>query len=190
MTVGVGPADTGPGTATRRLVAVAVSDVDLLHADSDLRHVAGAATEIDVLIARHDPVGTALGESPMDAEDYPDDDQSDEDQPVVPPPGADALPAGLRLHRLGLRRTVRDGDEPDLVAAMSELVGFDPDDRVFCVAPVAGPGPGTDPELAVLRRAIRRVARVYGLPVLPYRRLVADDAPVAGLTVPPLVRGG
>lgn len=201
----MGSASTGSGVPVRRLVAVAVTDVDLLCADSDLRHVAGAAAEIDVLIARHDPVGPALGESPMEAEDYPDDDTSDDDTSdedtgtpdgasdpatIVAAPVGGTLPAGMRLHRLGLRRAVRDGDEADLVAAMSELVGFDPDDRVFCVAPVAGPEPVVDTELAVLRRAIRRVARVYGLPVLPYRRLVAEVAPVVEFPAPPLACGG
>lgn len=188
---------TAPGSA-RRLVAVAVTDADVLWAGSDLRHVADAATEVDVLTARQDPPGPLLGTSPMDAEDYPDEDDLDIDGVELPGletsvelPGAEpvtaappvlhdgALPAGLRLHRLGLRWTVQDRDEPDLVAAMCELVGFDPDDQVFCVVPAIGPGAVDDPEVAVLRRVVRRVARVYGLPVLQYRRVgdEADPAP-------------
>lgn len=176
------PGAVGEWTATtvpaRRLVAVAVTDVDLLEVGSDLRHVAGAASEVDVLIVRHDPVGPGGGDSPMEAEDYPDD------EPDGPPAAEVAVPAGLRLHHLGLRRTVQERDEPDLVAAMSELVGFDPDDHVFCVAPATGPEPVTDPELAVLRRSITRVARVYGLPVLHYRRSLAGVAPVVGIPTP------
>ncbi|OLM12676.1 hypothetical protein [Pseudonocardia sp. Ae505_Ps2] len=82
----------------------------------------------------------------------------------------------VRVHRLGLRWAVQDGDEADLVAALSELVGFDPDDDTWCVAPAAA-GPVSDPEIEVVRRAVRRVARVYGLPVLPYRPAgpVAED---------------
>lgn len=188
-------------------MAVAVTEADVLRAGSDLRHVADAATEVDVLTARQDPPGPLLGTSPMDAEDYPDEDGLDIDGLEIPGaeipgaeiPGADeipgaepatavepvphdgGLPAGLRLHRLGLRWTVQDRDEPDLVAAMCELVGFDPDDQVFCVVPASGAGAVTDPEVAVLRRVVRRVARVYGLPVLQYRRVGDEAGPAADL---------
>ncbi|MBW0102498.1 hypothetical protein [Pseudonocardia sp. KRD291] len=200
---------TAPGSA-RRLVAVTVTGVDLLRAGSDLRHVADATTEVDVLIARQDPPGPVLGTSPMDAEDYPDEDGLDVDGVQIPPvetpaveipagdpagtvppvPHDEALPDGLRVHRLGLRWTVQDRDEPDLVAAMCELVGFDPDDRVFCVVPAIGPGGVADPEVAVLRRVVRRVARVYGLPVLQYRRVGEDAAPAAELPTRPIACGG
>lgn len=174
---------------SRRLVAVAVTEADAVHAGSDLRHVAGAASEVDVLIVRRDPPGLhPVGDTPMDAEDYPDDG-ADADGPDAD--GADrAAPVAevaevaprIRLHRLGLRWSVQDRDEPDLVAAMSELVGFDPDHGVSCVAPSTTAEPVGDPELAVVARAVRRVARVYGLPVLSYRRWDGRDDPARELT--------
>ncbi|MDN5916758.1 MAG: hypothetical protein L0I76_16900 [Pseudonocardia sp.] len=190
-----------PGGA-RRLVAVAVTDADVLWAGSDLRHIADAATEVDVLIARHDPPGPLLSASPMDAEDYPDEDGLDVDGSEIdgsqtdgagpdagPVPRDGALPAGLRLHRLGLRWTVQDSDQPDLVAAMCELVGFDPDEGVFCVVPAIGPGAVTDPEVQVARRVVRRVARVYGLPVLQYRRVGDEAGPTVDLPASPIACG-
>lgn len=194
--------------AVRRLVAVALTDADALLPGSDLRHVADAATEVDVLVARNDPPGPAPGTSPMDAEDYPDDDLDIEGHEVgggggaavAVPLGSGAhgasageIPEWPRLHRLGLRWTVQDRDEPDLVAAMCELVGFDPDDRVSLLAPAAGPDPVSDPEVTVALRAVRRVARVYGLPVLQYRRLGAaagaGPVPDAGLPASPIACG-
>jgi hypothetical protein len=171
----------------RRLVAVAVSAEDVRDPDSDLRQIAAAAGEMDVLVVRVDLPGPARPASPADAPDYADEPLPDgpADETVgdllagltVAVPAGDAaepdLPATVRLHHLDLRWRVQEADEPDLVAALSELVGFDPDDRVFCVAPAAGPDDASDPEQRVVGRAVRRVARVYGLPVLHYR-------PVAG----------
>ncbi|MET0187489.1 MAG: hypothetical protein ABW212_00725 [Pseudonocardia sediminis] len=179
-------------------MAVALTDADVVRDDSDLRHVAVAATGVDVLIARQDPPGPLAGTSPMDAEDYPDDDDLDIDglgiggDVLRADPGPDGTgddPAGARLHRLGLRWTVQDRDEPDLVAAMCELVGFDPDDRVFLLAPSIWPGTVADPEVTVVRRAVRRVARVYGLPVLQYRRVSDEDGPPVEMPAPPLACG-
>jgi hypothetical protein len=75
---------------------------------------------------------------------------------------------------------VQEADEPDLVAALSELIGFDPEDQVFCVAPAATGGV-PDPEAEALDRAVRRVARVYGLPVLHYRRASGDADRIGGV---------
>lgn len=175
------------GDGVRRLVAVAVSAEDVRDPGSDLRQVAAAAGEMDVLVVRVDLPGPARTASPADALDYADEPLPDgpADETVeellagltVAVPAGDAagpdLPATVHLHRLDLRWRVQEADEPDLVAALSELVGFDPDDRVFCVAPAAGPDGASDPEQRVVGRAVRRVARVYGLPVLHYR-------PVAG----------
>ena len=174
----------------RRLVAVAVSAVDVLDPDSDLRQVAAAAGEIDVLVARVDDPGTSRLPLPIDALDYADDgvppggpapadDSGDELLAgfTVALPGSGApdpvdphLPAGVHLHHLDLRWRVQEADEPDLVAALSELIGFDPDDQVFCVAPVTAPDGAPDPEQSAVDHAVRRVAQVYGLPVLHYRR--------------------
>ncbi|WP_224389662.1 hypothetical protein [Pseudonocardia sp. ICBG1293] len=115
------------------------------------------------------PLTAAEARELLASEDDTDSD-SDNDTGI----GTGGVPTGslpaerVRVHRLGLRWAVQDGDEADLVAALSELVGFDPDDDTWCVAPAAS-GPVADPEIEVVRRAVRRVARVYGLPVLPYR---------------------
>lgn len=152
----------------RRLVAVALTETESARAGGVLAELTGGAGETDLLVVRTDPAGPLRLVEPADAEDYPGDDPASDpgDAPVAMPVDRDRVP--VRLHRLGLRWTVREADEPDLVAALSELVGFDPDDGTYCVAP-ASTAPAADPEIEVVRRAVRRVARVYGLPVLPYR---------------------
>lgn len=170
----------------RRLVAVALTEAESARAGSTLAELCGAAGETDLLVVRRDPAARSRPVGPTVAEDYACDDPADDpdDEPVTMPIGE--LPGGrIRLHRLGLRWTVQDGDEPDLVAALSELVGFDPDDDTFCVAP-ARTSPVADPEIEVVRRAVRRVARVYGLPVLPYRRATV----AVGLGAAPVPRAG
>ena len=81
------------------------------------------------------------------------------------------------VHRLALRSPLGPTVEDDLVAALSELVGFDPEPGVYCLAPAT-------PEDGVLARAARRIARVYGLPLLRYRclelSLVETDEPDTG----------
>lgn len=190
------------GARSRRLVAVALTEHESAGAGTSLAEIVGSAGETDLLVVRRDPAGRRRLVDPADAEDYADSDtdtdtDSDSDTDAGPGtgPGVHAVlgararpgatsapptPAGrIRLHRLGLRWTVQDGDEGDLVAALSELVGFDPDDDTYCVAP-ARTGPVADPEIEVVRRAVRRVARVYGLPVLPYRPLAAGPAGATG----------
>ena len=68
----------------------------------------------------------------------------------------------------GLRPPLGTAADGDLVAALSELVGFDPEPGVQCLAPVPLP---TDPARAAIERAVRRIAEVYGLPVQRYRCL-------------------
>lgn len=177
----------------RRLVAVAVSSDDVRNPDSDLRQVAAAADEIDVLVARVDDPGAARRALPADALDYVDEtvDETVDELPAgytVPLPAGGPsdpdLPAGLHLHHLDLRWRVQEADEPDLVAALSELIGFDPDDQVFCVAPAAGPDGASDPEQSAVGRAVRRVARVYGLPVLHYRPVAGGTGDGVGAVAP------
>lgn len=165
---------------SRRLVAVALTERESTRAGSALAALSGCAGETDLLVVRRDPAGVHRMVGPADAEDYPGDDPAGDpdDEPVTIPIGR--VPGGrVRLHRLGLRWTVQDGDEQDLVAALSELVGFDPDDDTYCVAPACA-SPVAEPEIEVVRRAVRRVARVYGLPVLPYRESGADAAGTPG----------
>lgn len=169
----------------RRLVAVALTEAESARAGGTLAELSGSAGETDLLVVRTDPAGGRRLVEPADAEDYPGDDTVEEPEPITMP--VTRVPSGkVRLHRLGLRWTLQDGDEEDLVAALSELVGFDPGDDTFCVAP-APTDVVADPEIEVVRRAVRRVARVYGLPVLPYRPLGwsgsgRDDAAVAAAT--------
>jgi hypothetical protein len=54
------------------------------------------------------------------------------------------------------------------VAALSELVGFDPEPGLYCLAPAAAPA---DSAPGVVERAVQRIARVYGIPLLRYRCL-------------------
>lgn len=154
---------------------MALTAAESERAGGPLAALSGAAGETDLLVVRDDPAPTRRPLTPAEARELlADDDDTDDDTrdaPVV------MLPVErVRVHRLGLRWAVQDGDEADLVAALSELVGFDPDGDTWCVAPAAA-GSVPDPEIEVVRRAVRRVARVYGLPVLPYRPVgpVAED---------------
>ncbi|MEQ3554210.1 hypothetical protein WIS52_27405 [Pseudonocardia nematodicida] len=169
----------------RRLVAVALTEAEVVRTGTGLSVLPDGVGETDLLVVRTDPAGPQRLVAPAEAEDYPADDAGPVGEAGAGEPAPDPEPVTMpvprigagrvRVHRLGLRWTVQDGDEDDLVAALSELVGFDPDEHTFCVAP-ATTGPVADPEIEVVRRAVRRVARVYGLPVLPYRPLA--DGPV------------
>lgn len=162
----------------RRFVAVSVSLLELLRPESDLVRLLEDVGPVDLLVACDDvpvpdpaPLGVlGVGDAVLvdDADpDGPDDDPDDED------PG-DALRArvaglglpGLAVHRLGLRPPLGPGAEGDLVAALSELVGFDPDPGVFLLgpAPTCAEAGGT-----VVDRAVHRIAQVYGIPLLRYR---------------------
>ncbi|NMH99599.1 hypothetical protein [Pseudonocardia acidicola] len=174
-------------------MAIAVSPMELLRPESDLARLITGAGQVDLLTACEDgPAGAERAvTSYLDYPDYDydggDDDGDDDDgddggpddlagtPPVLPAPADDVL-AGvarldlpdLQLHRLGLRTPLGPDAEADLVAALSELIGFDPEPGVYCLAPVPAPG---DPSRSVIVRAAQRVAQVYGLPVLRYRCL-------------------
>jgi len=182
LSVGVPrPADGEPVDAGRRVVAVAVSPMELLRPGSDLLAAIRGAGYVDLLVACEDepvpdpsPVGVIGGgelETP-DLDDLDDDDDSDDDlHDAVAQLGLDEL----HVHRLGLRPPLGVAADGDLVAAMSELVGFDPEPGVQCLAPVPLPG---DPARAAIERAVWRIAEVYSLPVQRYRCLelsVVDD---------------
>ena len=145
-----------------RAVAVIVNAVELLRPESDLVRLAEGFPEVELLIVTDDGGGT-------DAGDGLDDDLDDD----LDGPG-DALRAdaarlglpGLHLHRLGLSSPLPAEAEGDLVAALSELIGFDPEPGVYCVAPTPEPG---DPDSGAVSRAAERVAQVYGIPLLRYR---------------------
>lgn len=176
---------TGPRTGPARIVAVAESITELYRPESDLVRILESVAMSDLLIACDDRAprpGPPCVPTPLFSYlDYPDyDDRSEDDdldddqladaphQAAEPMAARDAaeLP-GLRLHRLGLP-SIEAASEDDLVAAMSELVGFDPEPGVYCLAPVGSPD---DVSRSAVIRAAERIARVYGLPMLQYRCL-------------------
>lgn len=143
-----------------RVVAVAVTADELLRAGSDLaRAVAGGP--VDLLLAC-DGSPSGGGAVDLDELDEIDDDLADLELRA----GVHRLGlAGLAWHRLALPGPLTGAAEDDLVAALSELVGFDPEPGVHVLAPA----PAGDPQGAVVDRATRRIAAVYGLPLRHYR---------------------
>lgn len=184
VAVAVSAADVLHPQSGLRQVAAAAGETDVLVARVAAPETARLPLPADAPDYPDDEVGQ---DGPAQADDALDgalddtvDDTVDEllagftvPLPGAGDPGTDGshLPASLHLHHLNLRWRVQEADEPDLVAALSELIGFDPDDQVFCVAPSTGPDGRPDPELTAVDRAVRRVAQVYGLPVLHYRRI-------------------
>ena len=170
---GPGSAAPAPAPARRRLVAVAVSPMELLRPESDLARLVAGAGSVDLLLARDDTGPADLGESePADLDEldeldelvFDDDEESDGVADAVAALGLEQL----RVHRLGLPGRVGPEAERDLVAALSELVGFDPEPGVYCVAPAPS---ASDPERSAVVAAARRIVQVYGLPLLRYRCL-------------------
>ncbi|WP_181780768.1 hypothetical protein [Pseudonocardia pini] len=177
--------------ARRRLVAVAVSPMELLRPESDLARLVAEAGRVDLLIARDDaptaaevpapqvspeavwtepPGGVDLGAwADLDELDDLDgfEDEDEEDDGLAAAVAALDLP-DLHLHRLGLSGRIGADATDVLVAALSELVGFDPESGVYCVAPLPAPN---DPERTAVVAAAQRIVRVYGLPLLRYRSL-------------------
>ncbi len=160
----------------RRAIAVATDAMELLRPESDLARLLETFEHADVLLA---------------AEQVPADDDEDEEDgwlatgrdDEVRNRAADLDHPDLVVHRLGLRAPVIATAEADVVAGLSELVGFDPEAGVYCLAPAAPP-PGAsspdDPGRGTVAAAARRIARVYGLPLLSYRCLelsVVEDPP-------------
>lgn len=175
----------------RRVVAVAVSPMELLRPASDLVRLIEGFSRVDLLVAsEHVPTGTPGSLGVLDRDDPqtgtgddPDDDEDDEHDELRDGVAQLGLP-GLYLHRLGLRAPLGPRVEDDLVAALSELVGFDPEPGVYCLAPApaASAPSGADPGRAVVDRAAQRIAQVYGLPLLRYRCL---ELAVVGEGTPP-----
>ncbi|MCF7553343.1 hypothetical protein [Pseudonocardia sp. WMMC193] len=165
----------------RRLVAVAVSPMELLRPESDLARIIGESGRVDLLIARDDAPSPAEVPGPLvspeavwvdpddldEDEDYPGFDEDDEDDGVAAAVAALDLP-DLRVHRLGLPGRLGADAADVLVAALSELVGFDPEPGVYCVSPAPAPG---DPERSAVVAAAQRIGRAYGVPMLRYKSL-------------------
>jgi hypothetical protein len=171
------PADGDAVEAGHRVVAVAVSLMELLRPGSDLLHVIRGAGYVDLLLVCEDepvpdpsPVGVLGGgeleppEFDDGTDEFDDTDDVDDVRAAVAELGLDEL----HVHRLGLRLPLGAAADGDLVAALSELVGFDPEPGVQCLAPVPLP---SDPARAAIERAVWRIAEVYSLPVQCYRCL-------------------
>lgn len=73
--------------------------------------------------------------------------------------------AGLQQHRLALPDPFGADREDDVVAAMSELVGFDPEPGVYCVAPATD---GREASRETVGEAAQRIAWVYGMPLVRF----------------------
>jgi hypothetical protein len=152
--------------------------MELLRPGSDLLDEIRDAGYVDLLLVCEDePVPDpspvcVLGGGALTTPDTADDlDDMDEDSDAADDVRAAVAQLGLdelHVHRLGLRPPLGTAADGDLVAALSELVGFDPEPGVQCLAPVPLP---TDPARAAIERAVWRIAEVYGLPVQRYRCL-------------------
>lgn len=159
----------------RRFVAVSVSLLELLRPESDLVRLLEGVGPVDLLVACDDVpvpdpaplgvlgVGDAVLVDDLDTDDDPDDEDPGD---VLRSRVAELGLPGLVVHRLGLRPPLGPDAEDDLVAALSELVGFDPDPGVFLLGPAAA---GAEAGGTVVDRAVHRIAQVYGIPLLRYR---------------------
>ena len=164
--------------ADRRAVAVAVDAVELLRPKSDLARILVGFARADVLLATEQPPADGFDD---DLGDLVDLDESDDEATGSDDRPADEVQAraaalghpDLVVHRLGLRAPLGPPAEGDLLAAVSELVGFDPERGVYCVAPVPvlSRSGVADPQRLAVSRVAERVARVYGIPLLRYRCL-------------------
>ncbi|GAA3222685.1 hypothetical protein GCM10017691_09010 [Pseudonocardia petroleophila] len=161
----------------RRFVAVSVCTVELLRPGSDLVRLLEGGRSVDLLVACDDgpvagpaPVGVlGVGDAvELDAYDDEWDDDREDDGVELRARAAELGLPDLAVHRLGLRSPLGPGAEDDLVAALSELVGFDPEPGVYLLGPAVEAGrAGVD--RAVVDRAVQRIAQVYGIPLLRYR---------------------
>jgi hypothetical protein len=175
--VALGAADRiGVPVRHRRAVAVAASAMELFRPESDLARLLESFQEVDLLLAADDiPVQACgsvhvlgpAGSEPIVLDDGDGDDGDDEPDDVQARASALDL-TDLQVHRLGLTGPLGPSAEADMVAAMSELVGFDPEPGVYCLAPAVSP---SDAGRTALGRAAQRIAQVYGIPLLRYRCL-------------------
>jgi len=148
-----------------RLVALAVTPAQLDPA-SPLAVRLAPSCEVDLLLLT-DGVST-----PPDAMDLAGD-ADDEDDGCDAGPRLRMLAAAmgvprLTLHRLALAAPLGAGHADDVVAAVSELVGFDPEPGVACVVPAAAMSTPTNPTDLLLDRVVERIVGVYRLPLLTY----------------------
>jgi hypothetical protein len=171
----------------RRMVAITGSAMELLRPESDLLRSLAGVGQVDLLVAvadEHLPAPGSLGvltplgsdvdsharQSMLSDVDADDDDEYGEDArraEIAAEVARLGLP-DLHVHHLDLQPPLSPSAEDDLVAALSELVGFDPEPGVYCLAPASAPG---DVGRSALVTAAQRIAQTYGLPLLRYRCL-------------------
>jgi hypothetical protein len=144
--------------ADRRAVAIAPDAMELLRPSSDLARLLESFGRADVLLAAEDVPTAVDGDDP---DDWTRDVEVVDEVRVA---AAALNHPDLVVHRLGLEQPITAGTEEELVAALSELVGFDPEPGVYCLAPA-------NPTGGAVARAAQRIAQVYGLPLLSYRCL-------------------
>jgi len=160
----------------RRVVAAAVSASELLRPGSDLARILRGFPQADLLLATDGPrlqpvrIPVPAPPGPVDIDDLPPvelDRHAAAEQELELPTAVvidDLAVPGLLVHRLDLPVPLSFAAEDDLVAALSELIGFDPEPGVVCLAPLP-----TARDAAVVSGAAQRVAQVYGLPLLRFR---------------------
>jgi hypothetical protein len=169
------PASGPPGLTVpgddHRVVAVATTAEELLRPDSDLRRILAGVPHADLLLAADEPrlrpVRVLPPPGPVEIDDLPPlelDRHAVEPEPPDPLRLADLDLPGVRVHRLDLALPLTGRAEDDLVAGLSELIGFDPEPGLVCLAPAP-----VDPDGDVVSRAAQRVAQVYGLPLRRFR---------------------
>jgi len=140
----------------RRVVAITVHLPEFLLAASGLVQRLGAAgVRTDLLVAAAEP-----------GADEPAEERADESagDVIAAALGELRVPELVR-HRLALPAPIGADRADDLLAGLSELVGFDPEPGVYCLAPA---GDGLDPSQAIIGEAAERIARVYRLRLVRY----------------------
>jgi hypothetical protein len=185
----IGATAQADASRCRRLVAIVDTAMELLRPESDLLRIIAGVSHVDLLVASIDsppgatplhvisaPPSSAVDHraellwtvDPYSAEGTDDvDDVEDGHRGEIDAEVARLGLPGLHVHHLDLRPPLGPGAEDDLVAALSELVGFDPEPGVYCLAPTAP----NDLAHAPIATAAQRIARIYGLPLLRYRCL-------------------
>jgi hypothetical protein len=171
----------------RRMVAITGSTMELLRPESDLLRSLIGIGQVDLLVAVADenvaapgslgvltPIGFDVDSSAelralsdVDLDEVDDDGVDARRAEIAAEVALLGLP-DLHVHHLDLRPPLSPSAEDDLVAALSELVGFDPEPGVYCLAPASAPG---DVGRSALVTAAQRIAQIYGLPLLRYRCL-------------------
>ena len=75
----------------------------------------------------------------------------------------------MTRHRLALSAPLRVEHTDDMVAAASELIGFDPEPGVLCLVPGPGDGPcGVRPDHQAVHAAVAIIGTAYRIRVMGF----------------------